>query len=341
MSEQRHSHSHRQDHDHGHKHSDDYHSHADDDRGHAHSHDHGHGLGHSHAPKDFNRAFAVGVVLNTGLVVAQVVFGLIAHSLALVADAGHNFADVLGLVLAWWATRLAKSPPTREHTYGLGSASILAALANAIFLLITMGAVAWEAVIRLRHPEAVHGGIVMWVAAAGILINGISAALFYSGRKGDLNVRGAFLHLAGDAAISLGVVAAGAAILLSRQLWIDPIASLAITAIIVYSTWGLFRDSMNLALQAVPRGIDITEVRRWLETCPGIGGVHDLHIWAMSTTETALTAHLLKPDGKLDDEMLRHISDEMQHRFSIHHITLQCETGNAKTPCPQAPDDVV
>jgi cobalt-zinc-cadmium efflux system protein len=334
MSEQRHSHGHDHDHHPGH---DNHHRHDEDD----HDHSHTHGLGHCHVLKDFNQAFAVGVVLNTGLVVAQVVFGLVAHSLALVADAGHNFADVIGLVLAWWATRLAKTPPTRERTYGLGSASILAALANAIFLLITMGAVGWEAVIRLRHAEVVEGGIVMWVAAAGIIINGISAALFYSGRKGDLNVRGAFLHLAGDAAISLGVVVAGAAILLSGQLWIDPVASLLITAVIVYSTWGLLRDSVNLALQAVPRGIDVGEVRGWLEKFPGICGVHDLHIWAMSTTETALTAHLLKPDGKLDDEMLRQISEEMEHRFSIHHITLQWETGTAKTPCPQASDQVV
>ena len=317
----------------GHNHSRDHH--------HDHDDSHVHGLGHSHVPENFNRAFAIGVGLNTALVVAQVVFGLIAHSLALVADAGHNFADVLGLLLAWWATCLAKSPPTKERTYGLGSASILAALANAVFLLVTMGAVAWEAVLRLSQPHPVQGGIVIWIAGLGILINGLSAALFYSGRKGDLNVRGAFLHLAADAGISLGVVAAGAAILLTGQLWIDPVASLVITAIIVYSTWSLFRDSMDLALQAVPRGIDIGEVKRWLEKCPGIGGVHDLHIWAMSTTETALTAHLLKPDGKLDDEMLRHISNEMQHRFSIHHITLQCETGHSKPPCPQAPDDVV
>src|SRR5436190_3498545 len=194
-----------QDHGQDHGHSHDHNHGGGHDHDHSDGHSHTHGVGHSHAPKDFNRAFAVGVALNTGLVGAQVVFGLIAHSLALVADAGHNFADVLGLLMAWWATRLAKSPPTQERTYGLGSASILAALANAVFLLITMGAVAWEAVLRLSHPTPVQGRIVMWIAALGILINGLSAALFYSGRKGDLNVRAAFLHLAGDAGISLGV----------------------------------------------------------------------------------------------------------------------------------------
>ena len=197
------------------------------------SHEHLHRVGHAHAPKDFNTAFAVGVFLNLALVVAQIVFGLLAHSLALVADAGHNFADVLGLVLAWWASRLVKAPPTRERTYGMGSASILAALANALFLVVTMGAVAWEAIIRLEKPTEVHGQVVIWVAVLGIVVNGVSAALFYSGRKGDLNVRGAFLHLAADAGISLGVVVAGVAILLTGRAWIDPVASLVITAIII------------------------------------------------------------------------------------------------------------
>jgi cobalt-zinc-cadmium efflux system protein len=321
----------------------DDHDHHDHDHhsDHQHSHEHSHGLGHTHAPANFNQAFAVGVFLNTALVVAQIIFGLVAHSLALVADAGHNFADVLGLLLAWWATRLAKSPPTKDRTYGLGGASILAALGNAIFLLVTMGAVAWEAVLRLQKPQPVQGSIVIGIAALGIVVNGISAALFYSGRKGDLNVRGAFLHLLADAAISLGVVIAGLMILLTGKLWIDPIASLLITAIIIYGTWGLLRDAMRLALQAVPPGIDCDAVRHWLETCPGVAGVHDLHIWAMSTTETALTAHLVKPDGKLNDEMLHQISHEMEHRFRIKHVTLQWEQGNCSEPCRQAPDNVV
>ncbi len=298
------------------------------------------GHGHTHVAQDFNRAFAIGVFLNLGLVVAQILFGLLAHSLALVADAGHNFADVLGLVLAWWASRLAKSPPTRRRTYGLASASILAALANALFLLVTMGAVAWEAITRLQKPPAVHGQVVIWVAALGILVNGVSAALFYSGRKGDLNVRGAFLHLAADAGISFGVVAAGIAIVLTGRLWIDPIASLVITVTIIYTTWSLFRDAMNLALQSVPPGIDIGAVTRWLQARPGITAVHDLHVWAMSTTQTALTAHLIKPDGKLDDDMLQDIRDEMEHRFQIQHVTLQLEQGHGCQPCRPAPDEV-
>jgi cobalt-zinc-cadmium efflux system protein len=325
-------------HDHHH---DEHHHHDHDHECDDHGHSHGLGHSHSHAPKDFNTAFAIGIGLNTALVVAQVVFGLAAHSLALVADAGHNFADVLGLMLAWWASRLAKSPPTSDRTYGMGSASILAAVANAIVLLVTMGAVAWEAIQRLQHPHEVHGTVVVFIAALGIAVNGISAALFYSGRKGDLNVRGAFLHLAADAAISLGVVVAGLLIMKTGKLWIDPVASLIITATIIYGTWGLLRDSINLALHAVPRGIEIAEVRKWLEACPGISGVHDLHIWAMSTTETALTAHLIKPDGKLDDSMLQEMAHEMEHRFSIHHVTLQCEQGDVKTPCRQAPENVV
>lgn len=278
----------------------------------------------------------MGVGLNTGLVVAQVVFGLLAHSLALVADAGHNFADVLGLALAWWATRLAKTHATAHRTYGLGSASILAAVGNALFLLISMGAVAWEAILRLSKPPQVHGQTVIWVAALGILVNGISAALFYSGRKSDLNVRAAFLHLAGDAGISLGVVIAGVLILVTGAYWIDPIASLLITATIIYGTWGLFRDSMNLALQAVPPGINISEVRQWLETRPGVAAVHDLHVWAMSTTETALTAHLVKPDGGLDDALLQDIGREMEDRFKIQHVTVQWEQGAGDPCCRQA-----
>ena len=316
--------------------------HQHDHEGHgAHEHSHEHGIGHSHAPKDFNTAFAVGVFLNLGLVAAQIVFGLVAHSLALVADAGHNFADVLGLLLAWWASKLAKSLPTRERTYGMGSASILAALANALFLLVTMGAVAWEAIIRLEKPTEVHGQMVIWVAVLGIVVNGVSAALFYSGRKGDLNVRGAFVHLAADAGISLGVVLAGVAILLTGRTWIDPVASLVITAIIIYSTWGLFRDAMKLALQAVPPGINMNEVKRCLETRPGVAGVHDVHVWAMSTTQTALTAHLVKPDGKLDDELLHEICHELKERFQIQHVTVQWEQGNGTQTCNQAPDEVV
>ncbi len=316
------------------------HEHEHEPEGHE-SREHPHGVGHSHAPKDFNTAFAIGVVLNLGLVVAQVAFGLAAHSLALVADAGHNFADVLGLVLAWWASRLVKAPPTKERTYGMGSASILAALGDALFLLVTMGAVAWEAVIRLEKPSNVDGQVVIWVAALGIVVNGVSAALFYSGRKGDLNVRGAFLHLAADAGISLGVVVAGVAILLTGKTWIDPVASLVITAIIIYSTWRLFRDAMKLALQAVPPGLNVTEVKSFLSACRGVVAVHDLHVWPISTTQTALTAHLVKPDGKLDDELLHEICHELEARFQIQHVTVQWEQGNGTQTCKQEPDEVI
>jgi cobalt-zinc-cadmium efflux system protein len=324
-----HDHDHEQGHMHGHSH--------DQSQG----HDHSHGLGHSHAPKDFGSAFVIGIGLNLALVIAQVVFGLRAHSLALVADAGHNFADVLGLGLAWWATTLSKSTPTRKHTYGLRSASILAALANAVLLLTTMGAVAWEAIMRLKTPAQVFGPTVIWVATAGIIINGVSALLFFSGRKGDLNVRAAFLHLAADAGISLGVVLAGVAILWTGRLWIDPVVSLGIVGIVVYGTWALLKDSLNLALQAVPPGINADAVRNYLAKQPGVTAVHDLHIWGMSTNENALTAHLLKPDGKLDDGLLQRVCHELDEKFEIHHVTIQLECGNGPGPCQQEPEGVV
>jgi len=311
------------------------HEHSEDE------HSHEHRAGHSHAPKDFNRAFAVGVLLNSALVVGQVIFGLIAHSLALVADAGHNFADVLGLALAWWASRLATSKPTEKHTYGFRGFSILAAVANAVLLLVSMGAVGWEAIIRLENPPEVHGEIVIWIAAAGIIVNGLSAWLFFAGRKSDLNVRGAFLHLASDAGISLGVVVAGVAILLTGKLWIDPVASLLIVATILYSTWGLLKSSINLSLQAVPEHIDRNAVEAFLRGLPGISEVHDLHIWPMSTNETALTAHLVKSDGNIDDGMLSTVSKTLREKFRIEHSTIQLERGDRSHPCSLAPDDVV
>ena len=319
------------------------HEHSEHEHEHEHSpgHPHEHGHGHVHAPKDFGQAFVIGIALNLALVVAQVVFGLLAHSLALVADAGHNFADVLGLGLAWWAATLCKSPPTRRHTYGLRGSSILAALANAVLLLVTMGGVAWEAVVRLRHPALVQGSTVIWVAVAGIVVNGASALLFVSGRKGDLNVRAAFLHLAADAGISLAVVLAGVAMVLTGRLWIDPAMSLLIVAIIIRGTWGLLKDSVNLALQAVPAGIDADVVRRYLTGLPGVTAVHDLHIWGMSTKEAALTAHLVKPDGRLDDVMLQEIGHELEERFGIQHVTVQLESGDGRAACRQEPDEVV
>ena len=316
--------------------------HHDHDHDHDHHHDHGHahGLGHTHAPKDFNSAFAIGVFLNLALVIGQLVFGLVAHSLALVADAGHNFADVLGLLLAWWASRLAKSIPTKKHTYGFRGVSILAALANAILLIASMGAVAWEAIQRLQHPTEVNGHIVIWLAVLGIVVNTVSAFLFFSGRHDDLNVRGAFLHLISDAAVSVGVVIAGVAILWTGKLWIDPVMSLIIVVTILWGTWGLLRESVNLALQAVPENVDRDAVEKFLCSRPGVVSVHDLHIWGMSTTTVALTVHLLVKPAKVNDAFLAEICGALAHDFGIEHSTLQIESGDGP-PCHLKPDHIV
>jgi cobalt-zinc-cadmium efflux system protein len=310
----------------------------DDD---AHDHHHHDGHGHHHAPASFGAAFAIGTSLNLAYVLVQVGFGLFAHSLALLADAGHNFSDVIGLVLAWWASRLVKALPTQRHTYGLGRSSILAALANACFLLVAVGGISWEAVRRFAEPAPVEGGVVMWVAGIGILVNAGTALLFMRGRKDDLNIRGAFLHMASDAVVSLGVVIAGAAILFTGWLWLDPAVSLVVNAVILWETWGLLRDSVNLALDAVPEGIDITEVRSYLESLPGVKEVHDLHVWALSTTQTALTVHLVKPDAEIDDELLVRACEGLRERFKISHSTIQLETGDAAHPCALAPENVI
>jgi cobalt-zinc-cadmium efflux system protein len=255
----------------------------------------------------------------------------------LIADAGHNLSDVLGLALAWGASILVRRLPTKRRTYGLRRTSILAALINALFLLIAIGAIAWEAIRRLQHPEPVASGVVMGVAAIGILINGITAWLFMSGRKGDLNIRGAFLHMAADAVVSLGVVLAALAMRYTGWLWLDPAVSLAIVVVIAVGTWGLLRDSVNLALDAVPQGIDPDEVEAYLSALPGVAAVHDLHIWGMSTTEAALTVHLVTPDVSVDDALLARINKDMHGRFGIEHTTIQFELGDAAHPCDQAP----
>ncbi|HEV8541121.1 MAG TPA: cation diffusion facilitator family transporter [Verrucomicrobiae bacterium] len=307
---------------------------------HSHSHEDAHGHEHSHAPNDFNGAFAIGVFLNLGLVVAQVFFGLIAHSLALVADAGHNFADVLGLGLAWWASRLARSAPTRKHTYGLRGVSILAALANAVLLLVTMGGVAWEAIARLKDPPPVEGRLVIWLAATGIIVNAASAWLFFSGRKGDLNVRGAFLHLAADAGISFGVVLAGAAMLWTGKLWIDPVMSLIIVVTIVYGTWGLLKEAVNLSLLAIPENIDRDAVEEYLGSVRHVVSIHDLHIWGMSTTQAALTVHLVMRPARVDDSFLAQVAAELHDKFHIEHATIQVEAGDGPV-CQLAPQERV
>jgi cobalt-zinc-cadmium efflux system protein len=293
-----------------------------------------------HAPASFGTAFAVGIALNLTFVAVEFVYGVLANSMALVADAGHNLSDVLSLAIAWIASVLARRPPSSRLTYGLGGSSIVAALFNAVLLLVAVGAIAWEAVLRLFHPEPVASGTVMIVAAIGIVINGATAWLFASGRKGDLNIRGAFLHMVADAAVSAGVVVAAAVILLTGWLWLDPLTSLVVVGLIVWGTWGLLRDSLAMSVSAVPSAIDPQAVRRYLESRPGVAAVHDLHIWPMSMTETALTAHLVLPGGHPGDEFLMQATTELRRRFGIGHTTLQIEV-SAETACQLAPDHVV
>jgi len=304
---------------------------------HDHSHGHSH-AGHSHAPDNFGFAFAAGVTLNTMFVVAELIFGYAANSLALISDAVHNFSDVIALLLAWGATWLARKQPTEQHTYGYRRASILAALINAGLLLIAVGGIAVEAINRIQEPAAVAGWTVVWVAALGILVNGGTALLFMRGRHGDLNIRGAYLHMAADAGVSFGVVVAAFVIMFTGWQWVDPAISLCIAAVVLVSGWGLARDSVNLALDGVPKGIGLADVKDYLGRLDGVTEVHDLHIWAMSTNETALTAHLVRPGG-YDDSFLHHVCAELSHRFNIQHATLQIEAGS--DVCRLAPAEVV
>lgn len=289
----------------------------------------------------YGRAFAVGVGLNLTFVVVEVVFGLAAGSLALIADAGHNLSDVLGLLLAWGASVLARRLPTARHTYGLRRTTVLAALLNGVLLLIAVGGIGWEAVRRFSEPAPVRATVVIVVAVVGIVINTITALLFAAGRKGDLNIRGAFLHMAADAGVSAGVVAAGLGMVATGWSWLDPAVSLAIVAVILWGTWGLLRDSVNLALDAVPEGIEPEAVEAYLGELPGISSVHDLHIWGMSTTDVALTAHLVKPALEDDDALIASASLELRQRFGIDHATIQLERGRGGLPCHLAPADVV
>ena len=283
-------------------------------------------MGHGAANASFTKAFAIGATLNFAFVILEVAFGFFAHSLALIADAGHNLSDVLGLLLAWGAAALSRRAPTEKRTYGWKSSSILAALFNGILLLVSVGAIAWEAVRRLHNPPNVAGQTIIWVAAIAIVINSATALMFFSGRKHDLNIRGAFLHMAADAAVSLGVVIAGWAILVTGLRWIDPAVSLVIAAVIVWGTWSLLRDSINLALHGVPQGIEIASVRAYLASLPHVTAVHDLHIWPMSTTETALTAHLVRDVDDCDCSLLDKAARDLLVEFQIHHTTLQFET---------------
>lgn len=289
--------------------------------GHGHPHDHG----HSHAPADFGRAFLIGVILNTGFVAVEAAYGWISGSMALIADAGHNLSDVLSLLVAWGASVAAKRPPSDRFTYGYKSSTILAALANAGLLLVAIGAILFETLHRMAEPPAVQGETMVVVAGIGIVINTATALLFLRGRHHDINIRGAFLHMAADALVSLGVVVAGIAIIATGSRWIDPIVSLAIVAVIAWGTWGLLKDSVAMSLLGVPKGICERSVRTYLAGLPGVNAVHDLHIWPMSTTETALTAHLVMPAGHPGDEFLHEIAHELAHHHRIGHATIQVE----------------
>ena len=293
---------------------------------HQHSHGHSQSHGHSHVPTSHGMAFALGIALNLAFVAVEAGVGIVAGSMALVADAGHNLSDVLALAIAWGASVLAARAPSERFTYGFKSSTILAALANASLLMIALGAILVETLRRLADPAPVAGGLVMMVAGVGIVVNTATALLFLKGRKDDLNIRGAFLHMAADAAVSAGVVLAGLAILLTGRAWIDPATSLAIVALIGWGTWGLLKDSLKLGLLGVPEGIDEKAVRGFLAGLPGVSAVHDLHIWPMSTTETALTAHLVMPGGAPGDAFLHELAHELEHDFGICHATVQVET---------------
>jgi cobalt-zinc-cadmium efflux system protein len=307
---------------------------------HDHLDEHGAGAGHVHAPASFGKAFAIGIALNAAFVIVEVVYGVLGNSVALFADAGHNLGDVLGLGVAWVASVLVKRAPSARFTYGLRGSSILAALFNAIFLLLTIGGISWEAIQRLGHPEPVSGKTVMIVATFGIVINGVTAWLFAAGREGDLNLRSAFAHMAADAVVSVGVVASGGVLMLTGWLWLDPFVSLAINAVIVWGTWGLLRDSVGMSMAAVPFQIDPAKVRHFLETRTGVASVHDLHVWPMSTTEIALTCHLVMPAGHPGDAFIHELCEGLAARFEINHTTVQIEV-EPHLPCALAPDDVV
>jgi len=323
-------------HEHGHGHSHDHsqgHGH-DHSHSHGHSHAHGHSHSHTHAPvAGHGLAFAIAVALNVAIVVIQAVYGVLAHSTALLADAGHNLSDVLGLLLAWGASWLATRRPSARYTFGYGSSSILASLANAALLLFACGVIVAEAIGRLINPAPVAGLAVFVVAAVGMVVNGISACLFMRGQKEDLNIRGAFLHMAADAGVSAAVAVSGLAILYTGWSWLDPLMSLLVVAVVVYGTWGLLRDSVRLALNAVPPGVDVQRIRDYLASQPEVEDVHDLHVWALSTTGNALSAHLVMPAGHPGDERLDGIVLALRERFSMQHATLQVDLGTTHHRC--------
>lgn len=319
-----------------------HHAHGDRDQhgeahGHSHSHGHGHSHGHSHsrAPADFGQAFAIGITLNVAFVAVEAGFGFSTGSVALLADAGHNLSDVLGLAVAWGGVALARRAPSKRYTYGLSGSSILAALLNALLLLVALGAITLEAIQRIGAPSPVPGPTIALVAAMGIVVNLATAMLFARGRKGDINIRGAYLHMAGDAAVSAGVLTAGLIIWQTGWSWIDPVISLAIVALIFWQTWGLLREAIDMSLAAVPRGIDYDHIVEALAALDGVTAIHDLHIWPMSTTQPVLTAHLLIPAGHPGDAFLGAAQQMLHDRFGIAHATIQIEVDAGKT-CPVA-----
>jgi len=291
---------------------------------------------HHHPMPDYNRAFAVGVALNIVFVVVEITYGLIADSLALITDAGHNLSDVLGLLLAWGASYLARKQPSLRRTYGYSRATILASMFSGLLLIGAIVVICWEAVHRFFEPTTPVGTTIMVVAGIGVVINAVTAWFFFSGKDTDLNIRGAYLHMAADALVSLGVVVSGFVIWKFGLNWFDPLSSLLIAAVIFWSTWGLLRDSMNLSIDGVPRHLDPTAVREWLLDQPGVEGMHDLHIWPMSTTDTAMTAHLIMPVPPVDDDFLHALSEQMRYRFEISHATFQIERGDDELECLQA-----
>jgi len=292
------------------------------------SHSHNH-----HEINNYDRSFSIGIALNVIFVIIEVSYGLLADSLALIADAGHNLSDVMSLMLAWGAYYLSKKHPTQKRTYGLRKVTIMASLLSAVLLFVALGGIAWESVERLSSPQPVDGMIIIAVAAIGVLINTATALLFVKGQKHDLNIRAAYLHMAADAAISLGVVIAGAAIMVTGWLWLDPLISLFIVIVILLATWGLLRDSINLSIDAVPQGIDVSEVKKYLLDLSNVSDLHDLHIWALSTTENALTVHLVTTDALIYNHFIHEIQEHLNHHFNISHSTIQIEKEESTFHC--------
>jgi cobalt-zinc-cadmium efflux system protein len=313
-----------------------HHHHPAEDHSHNHSHGHGH---HHHAqiPKHITRAFVIGILLNASFVVAEVIGGFYTHSLALLTDAGHNLSDVASLGLAWFATRYALKKSSKTFTFGYKQSTVLVALLNACILLLALGAVAYEAILRLIEPHAlpVEGKTVAYIATAGIVINTITALLFMREKDKDLNMRGAYLHMASDALVSLGVVVGGIIMLYTHWFWIDAAISLAIAIVIVYGTWGLLRESLRLSLNGVPTEIDLQKVYAFFKSMEGIAEVHDLHVWALSTTENALTVHLVVPGGVLSENFYTHVREELKEHYHIGHSTIQIESNKDHTNCGQ------